>query len=203
MKKILKSPFLSALLIGILATALWENFISPLCKYIYINISSFIETFITSFSNGTYRSIANGFNDSNSAYVILIILSTYLGFVINFIIIPIFQKTDNKSHNKIGEDSNQKPKKSSKSILSFKAKIMIFFSIFLLCYIYIIGNVIFVTDCKTKSLCNIEIISPYISDQEYKQLKSNFYSIQTKDDYIEFTETINTIGEEYSLNLKK
>lgn len=198
MKKIFKNPFLSTLFVGILATALWENFISPFCTYIYIHISSLFETFMTSFSNSTYRSIANGFNDSNSVYVILIILSSYLGLVTSFIIFPIFSKHQT---NIIHKAENQTSK--TKKFFSSKIIVILLFSIFVFCYLYIIGNIIFVTNCKTNSLCNLEIISPYISDEEYKQLKSTFYCIETKDDYINFTIAIDELGEKYSLNLKK
>ncbi|MCM1065739.1 MAG: hypothetical protein NC420_14995 [Eubacterium sp.] len=198
MKKIFKNPFLSTLLVGILATALWEKFISPFCTYIYIHISSLFETFMTSFSNDTYRSIANGFNDSNSVYVILIILSSYLGLVTSFIIFPMFFKHQTNLTHK-AENQTSKTKK----FFSSKIIVILLFSIFVFCYIYIIGNIIFVTNCKTNSLCNLEIISPYISDEEYKQLKSTFYCIETKVDYINFTTIINEIGEKYSLNLKK
>lgn len=64
------------------------------------------------------------------------------------------------------------------------------------------GNNTFINQCKTSSLCNLEIICPYISDLEYKKLKSSFYSIQTKKDYEIFTNTIEEIGDKYSLDLK-
>ena len=205
MKRLFKNSFISALLIGILATALWEKFISPFCTYIYIHISSLIEIFIKTFSNSTYKEISNGYDDSYSLYIIMIILLTYLGLMTILNFSYLFQKHIDKVIEKIEE--NDSPSKIlnqlNKKTTFYKTIKNVFFFIFILCFLYIIGDLTFVNQCKTKSLCNIEIVSPYVSDIEYKQLKSTFYSIQTKDDYINFTENINEIGEKYALNLKK
>lgn len=202
MKKLFKNSFISALLIGILATALWENFISPFCTYIYIHTSSLLETFITTFSNDTYKEISNGFNDSYSLYIIMIIILTFLCIAIIINLLPSVQKYSDKITTKI-RTSNDPFKTLHNHLLLLRAGRILSFFFFIISSIYLIGNLIFITDCKTKSLCNLEIISPYVSDNEYKQLKSTFYSIQTKDDYINFTEIINEIGEKYSLNLKE
>lgn len=78
----------------------------------------------------------------------------------------------------------------------------IFLYLILIIFMYWHGNNTFINQCKTSSLCNLEIICPYISDLEYKKLKSSFYSIQTKKDYEIFTNTIEEIGDKYSLDLK-
>lgn len=68
---------------------------------------------------------------------------------------------------------------------------------------YLLGNRTYINNCRTASLCNLEIVSSYISDAEYKELKSTFYSIQTKGDYEEFKSKIYGIGEMYSVELRK
>lgn len=202
MKKSLKNSFISTLFIGILATALWEKFISPFCAYIYIRISSLFEMFISTFSNDTYKEISKGFNDSYSLYILMIIILTFLGLMIVVSLSPLVQKYSDNLTNKI--ITSKDPSKIIRShLLLLRGGRILSFCLFFVISIYLIGNFIFITDCKTKSLCNLEIISPYISDMEYKQLKSTFYSIQTKGEYIHFTETINKIGDEFSLNLKK
>lgn len=50
---------------------------------------------------------------------------------------------------------------------------------------------------------NIEIVSPYISDLEYKQLKSDFYSMENSDDYNSIMSTLTDIAENNSIKLKK
>ena len=50
---------------------------------------------------------------------------------------------------------------------------------------------------------NIEIVSPYISDLEYKYLKSKFHSMENRDDYNNLISELTVLGESYSLKLKK
>lgn len=50
---------------------------------------------------------------------------------------------------------------------------------------------------------NIEIVSPYISDIEYKMLKSDFYSIENSEDYDALTSTLNDISKNHSIKLKE
>lgn len=49
---------------------------------------------------------------------------------------------------------------------------------------------------------NIEIVSPYVSDFEYKKLKSDFYSMNTYDEYAAIKLTLNKIAEDNNLTLK-
>lgn len=53
------------------------------------------------------------------------------------------------------------------------------------------------------TLREIEIISPYISENEYRQLKSDFYSIENKNDYDSLLREIQRIADENLINLKK
>lgn len=48
---------------------------------------------------------------------------------------------------------------------------------------------------------NIEIVSPYITDQEYKVLKSNSYSMKTMDDYNLLNEALEDVAEQHHLQL--
>ena len=50
---------------------------------------------------------------------------------------------------------------------------------------------------------NIEIVSPYISDLEYKELKSAFYSMENSDDYNAIISSLTSIAEDNGINLKK
>ena len=62
---------------------------------------------------------------------------------------------------------------------------------------------IYEVSLSTKARTNIEIVAPYISDQEYKQLKSDFFTIKNKSDYDNLQNTLNMISDEHSLDLKE
>ena len=76
-------------------------------------------------------------------------------------------------------------------------------AILCLCSVYEIGEAFYVNTLTTNTLANIEIISPHISDIEYKQLKSNFYSIESKADYDALMKSISNIANNNHLQLKK
>lgn len=51
-----------------------------------------------------------------------------------------------------------------------------------------------------RTLRDIEVVAPYISDIEYKTLKSAFYRIDSKEDYLNLTNQIQMIMDEYELS---
>ena len=55
----------------------------------------------------------------------------------------------------------------------------------------------------TTTYTNIEIVSPYISDQEYKALKSQFHLISNENDFDKLTLAIDNIAKRNSIELKK
>ena len=61
----------------------------------------------------------------------------------------------------------------------------------------------FINSIVTKTTNNIEIVSPYITDSDYKQLKSTFHSIESKEDYDVLTEKLQHIADENSIKLKE
>lgn len=50
------------------------------------------------------------------------------------------------------------------------------------------------------TLRNIEIIAPYVSDSEYKTLKSDFYRMKSKNEYIDLMDRIDAIMDENNLS---
>lgn len=70
--------------------------------------------------------------------------------------------------------------------------------IFVFTFIYFSNT--FAHQTSKQTLRNIDIVAPYISDIEYKTLKSNFYRMDSKDDYIALTNQIQLIMDEYELS---
>lgn len=204
MKKPSKSTVLSTLIIGIIGTAIWEKFLSPLCTFIYVKLSSLIDSFSNTFSNRTYTKISEGYNNSSTVDIALsIMLILFILLCIFFLFYNLYQSKRKLIDYTVNDSSiiNLDKLLKTNKLLNFLFFILIELS--LLVFMYWFGNISFIDRCKTSSLCNLEIISPYVSDIEYKELKSSFYSIQTKEDYEAFTKTIKAIGEKYSLNLKE
>ena len=76
------------------------------------------------------------------------------------------------------------------------ALFILIFSCIFTKYIYVQTNIVRLTN-------NIEIVSPYISDQEYKILKSEFHSMQSRKDYDDLNLKLESISKENSIRIKK
>ena len=84
-------------------------------------------------------------------------------------------------------------------------KIFIFsfcmFFISFLASMYSYGKESYINTISKTTLNNIEIVSPYISDYDYKLLKSRFYSIQSFYDFNSLTNDIERIAKKNGLKI--
>lgn len=196
-KKDFKNTIIGVLLLGILASALWEKIISPLSDFIFIQVSNTFSFLYQHFSDGIYRRISEGFNDGYSLFILLeifiytLLLGTY-----------ILKIPRNTKELLTSSDSTPHPVKSKYDLFNKRWFLYLLILIASLLLFYAIGKLQFIQSSKTKTLSNIEIISPYISDIEYKTLKSNFYSISKKDDFDELTKVIQSIADANNVRLK-
>lgn len=82
---------------------------------------------------------------------------------------------------------------------------IIVFMMFLL-YSYIFFSYsrnLYINSKITSITNNIEIVSPYISDIEYKRLKSQFHTMENSDDYDSLNFLLSEIAQKNSVKLKK
>lgn len=93
----------------------------------------------------------------------------------------------------------QKSKKNLKKFITL-IKISIYSLMFLLVFMY--GKQLFINSCITKTMCNIEIVSPYIDETEYRRFKSEFHLIENRNDYDALHSKLNAIATNYELELK-
>lgn len=69
-------------------------------------------------------------------------------------------------------------------------------------YIIFTFTVTYIDSTVSRLTRNIEIVSPYISDQEYKNLKSAFYSMDSREDYTNLVNALEEISSEHGIELK-
>lgn len=197
----------------------------PLSEFLFTNFLNIGGSIITYVSNSTYREISNGFSEQSSSvvlyfvFLLLIVLleGIYLFFFLQFKIRKNELNksfTSNDDSTAISENSNDVTSDNlhEQGIKSFKKReranifyllkrtFLCLFLLFILTYFY--GQSNFIRNKTIALTNNIEIVSPYISDIEYKQLKSKFHSMETQSDYNELMEKLEDIATEYSLKLK-
>lgn len=161
-----KFQVIGAIFISILSSALWEKLVSPLLTYLYemfINLSNSISM---NYSNQIYYQVSRGYQDHYSQLIFKIIILV-TGFILFYYTLPY-----------------------KKIILKLRSPLLYLFLTFIL-FQYV--ETIFINNRISYALRNIEIISPYVSDNDYKILKSKFYSVIDSEDYNSLIIMINDI----------
>jgi hypothetical protein len=192
------------ILLGAMGSGLWEKFISEILNYIFISISKFLIYQSEYYSNRCYKNISNGNDDQFTVYLGLSIISFSImtAFMANIIINGNFIKDD------IKDNMNEYSKKINDFLKYNIIGKIIKKSLFIyICYgsIFILVNFslgMYINTVSTRLLNNIEIVSPYIKDKDYKILKSEFYSITNKNDYYRFINKINKMNKKFNIKFR-
>lgn len=205
-----------AFILGALVTIILNDIFEPILKAFYSLVIYICTFFIKSFSDSIYKSISNGFSEKSSnltLYLIILIISgiaayfyAYLKQTINTTLKNISNKIEpvqnDNNHKNSKSDITTEVIKSQKYVkkyfLSTKICIFCFLTVILFAYskeVYINSYIVSITN-------NIEIVSPYISDLEYKQLKSSFHAMQNRSDYDKINEMLLEISKKNCLTLK-
>lgn len=222
-KKSFMNTIIGVIILGALGSALWETCLSPLAQSMFLHASSIISLVSLGFIDDLYREVSKGFHEKSS----ILLFCTYWGAVMGIYIsmwiirgsIKKEYKVIKKKHEIIktnGDNDDNltilykdnkafRKKKLSiiKKIFSQKFVTSIITILVILYGIITVGKESFINTTITNTLGNIEIVSPYIEDKEYKQLKSNFYSMQNQQDYLKLIEKIENIAQLNEVELKK
>ena len=224
MKK--KSKFTQDIFIGIItgiiSTLVISWLITPLTNLIFPKILTFLENISMPFVDGLYRLASTitiervgllNLTFSATCVLFLVIFSFQFLFSakgevqdqldeINALISPSSKMSEEEIMQSIKEDKRYLLKKRKKYKKLFLAYLI---SLILVCFTILLSEMteIYASSLSTNTRANIEIVAPYISDQEYKQLKSDFFTIKIKSDYDNLQNTLNMISDEHSLDLKE
>lgn len=214
--KIFNKNNLTNWIIGGIIALIIGKIMEPLFVHIFSLVLNIGGSFITNIENSTYKEISNGYSEQSASSVLyLVYLSIYcfIGVIFgdNIIDYLAFKNRQKKfkaqdamsttTNTTFSESSLQNIDKKRKKIFSYLLRI-IFPAIILISLMFFYGKSSFIRNKTIILTNNIEIVSPYISDIEYKQMKSKFHSMETKNDYNSLIEELETIAKKYSLKLK-
>lgn len=104
-----------------------------------------------------------------------------------------------ETKSKVIQSTSRIRKKAKRELMLYIGMMFMVFVAFSFAY----GRQAFINNKITKVTNNIEIISPYINDTDYKILKSEFYSINSADDYKKLTNKISDFADSHSIVLKE
>lgn len=193
------TKIVSGIFVGIIATAIWEKLLSPYFD-IWINyILSFGNRFIILISNVIYCRIAKGTYINIPYYIFMIIMCSFIGAGISQTYIAHISHRNSNGKNIDKNNIFKKIINNSKFDFYFNILLVSFCTIFYLVFLLMTN---FINNSITKVTNNIEIVSPYIEDNEYKMLKSKFYSMTSREDYEELIFILDEYENEFDITLK-
>lgn len=199
----------SIIIVPMIVTAFWERLFSPGFDIFMNYLLSFGNNFITHISNLIYTRIAKGVY-INISYYIFIILMSVIVVIFLFNTYNVYKCNIKKSCNENDEiieiDNNKKDKNKFEKIISLpkvKFGLSLFYSISIICfYLFFLLMTNFINNTITNITNSIEILSPYISDSEYKMLKSQFYTMESRNDYDIIISDLTKYQEQFEIILK-
>lgn len=209
---------------GIISALILSWVITPLSNCIFPKLLQIANKFSGTFVDFVYKKIAHITPESSISTNLLFtfITFTYVLWIIYYISIHIkhrfYDLSDETVYTLHENEAKEKGEESvnislenkinnSKKIKQRAKRFHILLSLSLL-FVFLNGCLstmfqIYLSEVSSKALTRIEIAAPYISDQEYKQLKSNFYAIESKSDYDNLQRSLSNIFEENHLNLEE
>lgn len=204
------NPFVSLIFLPLLISAVWEKIASPLFDHALEGILSISNSLFTSISNHIYTEISKGTMDRYSPVVCSCLFGAFCAATLLSLSnsYTLYQSTllDTPSDNDLKNDPDVDKKELAlyqfaKYKFLFSSSIVLAVIAHLFAFTFLIQQS-YVTETALKLTNNIEIVSPYVSDLEYRQLKSEFYSMHSRSDYDNLVFKLETIGSEHHLRLK-
>ena len=197
--------FLLTIFISLFFTPIIEKLLTNIYNEFVHKILSLSNVFSLFVSSFFYSRISEGVYINISFYIFIIIIALILIKII-YPHIPNKFPCGIKKIEKCGKKSSCGLSKRTKCLVICAVNHRIVKS-FVLAIIYIVFILFllttnFINKTITRTTNNIEIVSPYITDNEYKKLKSDFHSMKNSIDYKELTQNLESIAKENAIELK-
>lgn len=163
---------IGTIFLSIIASALWETVFSPLLKKLISFFTLLLAKIFSFFGNWYVSGVASADREYLS-----IELRLFLGFFFFFLILGIDYKRILHS-------------------LSHYFRLILIAAIFIDLFVDLQ-----ISNASHFMLQNIEIVAPYMEEEDYLLLKSDYYSMKTMDDMENINDRLSHIASEYSLHL--
>jgi ABC-type Na+ efflux pump permease subunit len=190
------STILATIILGAIGSGVWEKILSPLLNTISNNINKILSKLINGYSDGLYFQAAKILTEHADTELysmnIIVILLGILVYI--FLEAKIFLKwTKIESFKDLSDLINE--------ITSFKIIIVAAGFMFGLYMLQIQKNS--VNNIFNHANSNMEIIRPYIGEQKYLELRSDYIQIKNKAAFDQFENKLFKYTDGKSLNIKK
>lgn len=169
---------LAAILLGAIGSGVWEKVLSPSISYIGKFVTSTISSLSSSYSDSIYKSASNiSYSGQSGALVLILFLFVFFGLF-------IFALNSKKENNFIAPFYEG-------FLIYYRGWTGIIFSGALLFFmLFMISIQISILDIQRYSLKQMDILRPYIGEQEFHKLRSDYLIMKNKNDFNEFLNSL-------------
>lgn len=202
---------ITMLLAGTFLAFLADKFLNPVFSYLYSLLINTGGGIVRNISDSTYKQISNGYTGQSATMIL-----TFLCIAILEIPLIIYMKYPDTLKEKeyaidySSDDSRLTISKIKAEIREARHKIKLYYFGTLICSVilslsvmFMYARLVFIQREIFTLTNNIEIVSPYISDIEYKTLKSDFHLMENHEDYNQLIFRLQKFADDNSLKLKK
>ncbi|HAS6364103.1 TPA: hypothetical protein RQJ98_004405 [Vibrio vulnificus] len=192
MNKMLKVffTFCGTIFVGAIGSGVWEKLLSPMFSYLLGTITYFLSTMSKTYENSIYEN-ASTISYEGQSGVILILGMIFLGFAC------IFSATKTLDNNLFANAANRALSMYIKgwSGLAVGVTILVF-SMFML------SKQTSVFKVRQYSVKSMHIIRPYIGEDKYYKLYSDYLLVKGKDDFDAFLKTVYQYDSAYKIGIQ-
>lgn len=179
---------IGSILIGGIGSGVWEKILSPLFNFISNSITTILSFLSSTYSDSLYQSATHVYNTNNSSLLLIYIISILL------FIYALNSKKDNNFINGLV--------KASKVYTQGWTGI-VFAGSLLILSIFFVTRYDAINTIRSYSQQQMEIVRPYIGEQKYFQLRSDYLKIQNKNDFEKFLINLYKAGESSNIKIDK
>jgi hypothetical protein len=192
MKKTVKIllSLLCAIVIGAIGSGLWERVLSHWYDGLInasVNMMSFL---VSTYRDSIYKDVSDGFHEYSAVFVHAMVL----------MILPVLYFIIWLRHPESKPTIGHPVREFIRSRRGYYTIGIVTLSLFATFAISSF-KIMYTNRIVTHSLKTIDIVAPYVSEQENRQLLATFRSITTKQDYDDFAERVSSIAQTNSVVL--
>jgi hypothetical protein len=180
---------IGAIFIGAIGSGLWERFLSPAVDSSYRFIVSLFSNLYSGYLDSIYVEASKNLPDIYQKKIAFLILTIFSGYLV-FVSLK-YGGWQSPFFKRIGVRLNR--------VLPFNGLLM-GFSIFIISY-FALAKFDYVQEIKSYSQHSLEILRPYIGENEYLMLKSEYYQIGSSKDFFIFNDNIIEQANKHEVNL--
>lgn len=180
---------LATITLGAIGSGLWEKIMSPLLGYLSNSITSTISSLSTSYSDSIYVKASNiSSTNDNAAFSILFFIAMGLF---------IYALSSKKQNKYIGAfyRGGITPFQGWFGIINTGAVFIV--------AIFALTTKATVQQIQLYSVKQMEIVRPYVGEDKYLQLRSEYLKMKTKTDFDKFIVHLNTSAKDASIVIDK